>query len=316
MKPAAATRWVRSLRLPKALVDPFRPLGQFWEDERTLDGSALPVLTVFLAGAECRFTCVFCDLWRHTLAGPTPVGAVPRQLGAALRTAKPFPDTAAVKLYNASNFFDSRAVPPAEDPAVADMLAPFVRVTVECHPRLVGGRCFEFAERLSGQLEVAMGLETIHAEALAQLNKRMTLDDFDRAAAMLRAAGVALRAFVLVSPPFIPPADAVDWAVRSAAYAIDRGATHVSLIPVRAGNGALEALAAKGAFAPPTLEQLEEALERTLELSGAVVTADLWEIDRLDDCPACSPARRERLASMNYTGRLEPRVRCGRCGTN
>ena len=34
---------------------------------------------------------------------------------------------------------------------------------------------------LRGQLEVALGLETVHPEVLARLNKQMTLDDFARA---------------------------------------------------------------------------------------------------------------------------------------
>lgn len=227
----------------------------------------------------------------------------------------PLPEPAGIKLYNASNFFDRRAVPPADDPAIAELLAPFVRVTVECHPRLVGRRCFAFAERLGGRLEVAMGLETIHPGALRRLNKGMTLSDFEQAAALLRAAGIGLRAFVLLSPPFVPPREAVEWAVRSAAYAIDRGAGHVSLIPVRGGNGALEALAQAGAFVPPTLAQLEEALERALELTGAVITADVWDIERLARCPDCFPPRRDRLARMNVAARCEPPVRCEACGT-
>ena len=158
---------------------------------------------------------------------------------------------------------------------------------------------------LSGRLEVAMGLETIHPVALARLNKAMTLADFDRAAATLRAAGIGLRAFVLVSPPFTPPDEAVDWAVRSAEHAFAQGATRVSLIPVRGGNGAMEALRDSGDFTSPTLEQLEEALERSLSLGG-IVTADLWDTHH---CASC--ARIARLERLNRTGRTEPRVACG-----
>lgn len=289
-------------------------MGYGWENERTRDGELLPVLTVFLAGAECPFTCIYCDLWRNTLDGPTPPGALPAQLRIALQAASPLPAKAGIKLYNASNFFDARAVPPEDDPALAELLAPFARVTVECHPRLVGPRCFAFANSLAGQLEVAMGLETIHPATLPRLNKGMTLRDFDRAAAALAGAGIALRAFVLLSPPFVPPPEAVEWAVRSAAYASERGAAHVSLIPVRGGNGALDTLARSGEFVPPTLVQLEEALERSMEIKGVVATADLWDVERLARCLECFQPRRERLARMNLTGRRELAVPCEECG--
>ena len=38
---------------------------------------------------------------------------------------------------------------------------------------------------INGRLEIAMGLETVHPEVLRRLNKRMTLDDFERATTFL-----------------------------------------------------------------------------------------------------------------------------------
>jgi radical SAM enzyme (TIGR01210 family) len=314
LKLSAVDRRIRAARPPKRAVDPWRPLGVLWEQERTLDRGVIAALTVFLTGAECPFTCVFCDLWQKTLDGPTPAGSLPAQLERVLAMEpRAMVAGALVKLYNASNFFDPRAVPEADEAALPPLLAPFSRVVVESHPRLVGRRCLAFAKALGGRLEVAMGLETVHPEALPRLNKRMTLEDFDRAAARLRAAGIGLRAFVLVGAPFVPAAEAARWAVRSAAHAFERGAATVALIPLRGGNGALEDLAAREEASPPTLAQLEEALDGCLALAGGVVVADLWDVERLARCPACAELRRERLARINLSGRTEPRVVCREC---
>jgi len=307
-------RTIRALRPPKRAVDPWRPLGCFWETEREADGGEVAALTVLLTGAECPFTCVFCDLWRDTLDGPTPPGAIPAQLRAALEGAGPLPRRAAIKLYNASNFFDERAVPEEDDGEIAALLEPFARVTVECHPRLVGERCVGFAARLAGRLEVAMGLETIHPAALAQLGKAMSLEDFDRAAAALARAGVALRAFVLVGAPFVPAEESVDWAVRSAAYAFERGAGRVALIPTRSGNGTLEKLQVEGEFMAPCLDRLEEAFERCLLAGQGIVTADLWDARRFVTCDECAGGRIARLGEMNRTGKIAPREACRACG--
>jgi radical SAM enzyme (TIGR01210 family) len=291
-------------------------VGLLVEEERRPGGEVEPVLTVFLAGSECPFTCVFCDLWRHTLEQPTPPGALPAQVRLALadeavREARP----RRIKLYNASNFFEPRAVPPADLPVLADLVQPFAGVTVESHPRLVGEACFEFARRIPGRLEVAMGLETIHPAALPRLNKQISLADFAGAADRLRRAGIGVRAFVLVGAPFVPAAESVAWAVRSAAWALERGTDVVALIPVRGGNGELARLAAAGQFAPPTLRDLEAALEGALPLGPGAVVADLWDVAALPGCPACHPARVERLARMNRTGRLEPAVACPACAS-
>ena len=114
---------------------------------------------------------------------------------------------------------------------------------------------------------------------------------------------------MLVGCPFVPPDETVDWAVRSAVHACEQGAERVSLIPVRGGNGALDALG----FTPPRLDQLEEALERCLDLPG-IVTADLWDARRFASCPECADGRLARLDRMNRSGLLEARGECAACG--
>lgn len=316
---------VHRLRSGKPPVDAWRPLGWSWEEERQPGGAIAPVLTVFLAGAECPFSCVFCDLWRHTLDGPTPRGVLPAQLARALAEAGPIPPGAQVKLYNASNFFDQRAVPEEDEEAIVELLGPFAQGIVECHPRLVGERAERFARRLAAlprangngggaRLQVAMGLETIHPTALPRLGKAMTLATFASAAARLRAIGAGVRAFVLVGAPFVPAEEAARWAERSTAWALAHGVEHVSLIPVRGDGEALRRLAAAGDFTPPTTAIVEDAFDRCLALaSDGVVTLDTWDLDRVLTCRACADARRARLLRMNSSGRSEARVVCDLC---
>ena len=97
-------------------------------------------------------------------------------------------------------------------------------------------------------------------------------------------------------------------------YAAERGAAVVSIIPVRGGNGELERLQALGDFTPPTLAQLEEALDRCSALTNVAVTADLWDVHRLPGCEHCNSARIERMRRINVTGRVEPRMACTMCG--
>ena len=118
MGAATEGRRIRSLRPPRPAIDPWQPIDVVTEEERLAGGGRARVLTVFLAGSECPFTCVFCDLWRFTLDGPTPAGAIPAQIEQALERAGELPADAHVKLYNASNFFDPRAVPPGHDPEI------------------------------------------------------------------------------------------------------------------------------------------------------------------------------------------------------
>ncbi|MEX2152191.1 MAG: hypothetical protein WD825_02575 [Gemmatimonadaceae bacterium] len=309
---ASLDQRIREGRTPKPRVDPWMAHGTLVEDERRPDGSTERVLTIFLSGSECPFTCSFCDLWRWTIDGPTPVGALPKQIADSTGSiGKPFPDR--IKLYNASNFFDRRAVPVADVPRIAALCVPFRRVTVESHANTVGPMTLEFADQLSSRLEVAMGLETTHSRSLEQLNKRLELPRFDRAADFLARHDLDLRVFVLLGAPHIPAPEALEWTARSVEYAAQRGAAVVSIIPVRGGNGELERLAALGQFTPPTLRQLETALEACVTVAPAVVTADLWDVDRLAGCGACRSARVTRMRQWNLGGAMPPPIACTTC---
>ena len=283
------------------------------EDERSANGLERAV-TVFLAGAECPFTCSFCDLWRWTLDGPTLPGALPSQLAQALEPLAP-PVPHRLKLYNASNFFDRRAVPAEDLPRIAELASPFAAVTVESHANTVGRLTLEFAGLLAGKLEVAVGLETVHPVAAAHLNKKLDLERFDRAAAFLAEHDVDLRAFALLGAPYVPAEESIDWTVRTVEYAAAHGAGRIAVIPVRGGNGEMERLQALGHFVPPTLVQLETVLERCLAIRSAVVTADVWDIALLSGCESCREQRVARIQTMNLSPSPEPppRTPCQAC---
>jgi len=320
---ATEDRRIRSLRPIRATVDPWRAHGATVEDERRPNETIERALTIFLAGAECPFTCSFCDLWRWTIDGPTPRGALPAQIRAVLQSSRgggersssesPVKAVKRLKLYNASNFFDRRAVPPEDLPLIAELVAPFAAVTVESHASMVGALTTQFAQRIAGRLEVAIGLETIHPVAATRLNKRLALATFDRAATFLRSNDIDMRVFVLLGAPHVPCAESIKWTIRTVAYAAERGASLVSVIPVRGGNGELERLQSLGYFTPPTLSQLETVMDRCLTFAPSVVAADLWDVERLIDCSACAAQRIARLRRLNLTGQPEPAITCSSC---
>jgi hypothetical protein len=75
----------------------------------------------------------------------------------------------------------------------------------------------------------------------------------------------------------------------------------------------MERLRALGEFTPPTLAQLEAALDRSLGFEGTATGADLWDVALLPACEVCRARRVERLARINLTGRGEPRIACDAC---
>lgn len=311
---AARDRWILQQRPPRNDLDPWIPYAFQVEPEAGPDGRMIETVTIFLTNRECPWHCLMCDLWRNTMETTVPAGAIAAQIQHALDRLPPITaGPAQIKLYNAGSFFDPRAIPPAEYPEIARLSAPFQRVVVECHPALVGHCCREFRDLLPGRLEVAMGLETVHPNVLPRLNKRMTLEQFRRAARWLAAEGIDLRVFLLLRPPWLSEQEGVDWAKRTLDFAFDCGASVCTLIPTRAGNGAMEALMASGEFAPPTLASLESVLEYGLARRDGRVFADLWDIENLIRCPDCSRQRIDRLRAMNASQTISAPIVCPKC---
>ncbi len=312
---AALSAWVRAQRPAAERIAVATPPA-FLEPERAADGRVVRTATLLLQNRECPWACLMCDLWKHTLPGPTPPGFVPAQIALGLAGLEHVAEH--IKLYNSGSFFDPRAVSPDEYNVITAQLAGFRHIVVESHPRLIGARTGDFhtqlRETLGATLEVAVGLETVDPVVLPRLNKGSTLDDFARAAETLHTQGIALRCFVLVRPPFQDEPAALEWAVRSTAHAFALGASVVSLIPTRAGNGAMEALRARGDWAPPSLATLERALAAGLAMGRGRVFADTWNLPAEGACAACLPARLSRLHDANLAQSLPPAVVCITCG--
>ena len=314
---AARSRWIIRQRGPKNPLDPHRPYAWLLEKERAADGSLVDGLTIFLTNKECPWRCLMCDLWQNTLDETVSAGEISEQIDFALvqmeRECSDLTKLQQIKLYNAGSFFDTQAIPEDEEDEISTRLTKFSRVIVESHPALIGDRCLRFRDRLNGQLEIALGLETVHPEALVKLNKRVSLEQFRDAADFITRHEIALRTFVLLQPPFIPVDESVEWARRSIDFSQDCGATVTALIPTRTGNGAMDRLAADGQFIEPTLVQLEDTMDYGVGQARGRVFADLWDLERFSSCTACFPQRRDRLTKQNDTQQIPARITCSSC---
>ena len=307
---------ILAARPGKNRLDPWIPYAFLVESERSRRGTLDEVLTLFLTNQECSFRCTMCDLWRNTLDQRVPLGAIPAQIDFAIERTPP---ARHIKLYNAGNFFDAQAIPPEDHGQIIARVRSFETVIVENHPRLTDERSVRFRDQLGTQLEVAIGLETIHPEILAGLNKRMTVEDFDQSVRFLLKHQIDVRTFLLLKPPGLDEASGREWALRSLKHAAERGVGCISLIPTRPGNGIMEQLQTQGEFSRPTIQSMEWVLEQGLEFvrkhhPTTRLFMDLWDVESFYDCLQCGPARAERIQKMNLSQQIEPAVPTCVCG--
>lgn len=302
-----STRNPRS-RVPSRLVDiavmnrqvlsPWSPYLVLDEVEADGSGAQIATKTVFLTASTCPIGCHMCDLHHHTLPDATPPGAIPQQIRNATAD-RPSSDPTPrgwIKLYNSGNFFDPRSIRPSDYRSIASLCKKFQRVIVENHPRFGADRLLQFRDLLDGQLEVAVGLETVQPRWLDRLGKKMTRDDFDRYGKWLRSERVDLRVFLIAGVPGVDVDESIRWTRLSARHAIRCGARHISLIPARRGNGWNGHPGKLPEFSVDDLAALQVMVIRDAD-GAAVVTVDLWDV-------APSTLGRDRIEATNRTQRV------------
>jgi radical SAM enzyme (TIGR01210 family) len=304
------SEWILSQRGAKNKIEFWRPYDCMVEKERRPNGRIEDTAIVFLSNKECSFKCLMCDLWKNTSDDTVSRGAIPEQIEWALSR---LPAARHIKLYNSGSFFDQKAIPRSDYRSIARLVDHFETVIVESHPRLIGEKCLEFRDLISGKLEVAIGLETAHPEVLDRLNKQMTLEDFKTGVEFLKRNDMNSRAFILLRPPFMTEEEGIFWARKSIDFAFDCGVDSCTVIPVRAGNGAMEELIQRGDFEKPDLTSLEEVLEYGISLQRGLVFADTWDLQLFSDCDTCFQDRYERIHQMNLTQETSSQIQCSHC---
>jgi len=299
--------WIVANRGKKNVVDPQKPYAWLVEKEHSISGKIEDTATIFLTNRECPFHCLMCDLWKNTTKNSVPIGAIPDQIEWALAQ---MPKAKHLKLYNSGNFFDERAIPEADYERIADLVSNFETIIVESHPKLINKKCLRFKDMLKPELQIAVGLETVHPEVLRKLNKQMTLEDFRNSINYLTQNGIRSRAFILLRPPFLTESEGIYWAQRSIDFAFKIGVECCTVIPVRAGNGAMDQLLDNGDFNLPKIHSLEMVLEYGIGLNSGRVFADVWDLGLFSSCKKCIKQRISRLTTMNLNQKFVNQVIC------
>ena len=301
------SNWIVSKRGKKNEIDFRKPYAWLVEKECTVHNKIEDTAIIFLSNKECSFKCLMCDLWKNTSDKSVTPGDIPAQIEWALER---LPTAKHLKLYNSGSFFDERAIPEVDYERIAALIKNFETVIVESHPKLINEKCLRFRDMFKPELEIAIGLETVNEDVLFKLNKQMTLEDFENSIDFLTQNEIRSRAFILLRPPFMTEPEGVYWAKRSIDFAFKVGVACCTVIPVRAGNGAMDLLMKNGDFSLPNIHSLETVLEYGIEQKAGRVFADVWDLELFSNCDKCITERSNRLSEMNLSQKIENKISC------
>ncbi len=244
-----------------------------WTEDEALDGARVRAFVLILRTRGCYWAdvkgCSMCGYARDTLGRSATAAEIAAQVESALRDYRGEPY---VKIYTSGSFLDDREVDPGSRVAIAQAFHGRARrLLFETLPEFVrDDTLLPLREAFGGEVEVAQGLESTQPEVLNRLiNKGSTPAEYLAAGDRIRALGLRAKAYLLLKPPYLTEAEAVEDVVRS----VEVAAGHFdafSINPVHIQGGTVvEWLYQRGRYRPPWLWSLVSAMERSASLRGA-----------------------------------------------
>jgi radical SAM enzyme (TIGR01210 family) len=236
-----------------------------WKEEDVIDGQRAEAFVVILRTTGCWWSwqkgCLMCGYNSASSRAVTPDDIRAQMSKAAQR----YKSERLVKIYTSGSFLDPNEIPLDIRSEIFSVFNPAERILFESRPDFI---VEENLADLDPRSAVAIGLETANEEVLRRcVRKGFTVEDYTRAAGVLREKKIPLRTYLLLKPPYLTERAAVQDAILSIGYA-SKFSESVSINPVNVQRDTVvDMLWRRGNYRPPWLWSLIEVLRKGKEIS-------------------------------------------------
>lgn len=252
--------------------DPREPVS-VWKEKENLGGEVVDAGVVILRTSGCAHSrgggCTMCGYNQESSEGVSSEDIIAQFQSAS----KSLEGTQLLKVYTSGSFLDKREVPLEAQVEVLSWCRDIgCGLLFESRTEFITEDSLDAALRTHDDIEVAIGLESANDRVLKfAVNKGMTVADYDRVANVVKSKGARLRSYVLLKPPYLTEAEAIEDAISTAKHAALKSDT-VSINPVNVQKGtAVERLWRDWSYRPPWLWSVIEVLNACAELDCKVV---------------------------------------------
>ena len=289
-------------------------LEAVWKESDMAGGRKVDAMVMIMRTNGCCWVkeggCTMCGYREASMHDVTEADLL-SQLEQALSRYKGEPF---VKIYTSGSFLDDNEVPPAVRERIFEAFSGCERILFESRPEFITE---ESLAHVPKTVTVALGLESSDPEVLrTAVHKGFTPADIERAGRLLKSKGLGVRTYLLLKPPFMTEAMAIEDAVRSARFA-DAFSDEISVNPLNVQRATyVERIWKRGEFRPPWIWSLIEVFR---QLSGTV-SARLMSspsgggasrgVHNCGECDECALAAIERFSFSQDPADLQVECSC------
>lgn len=236
-----------------------------WKEKDLADGNIVDTMVMIMRTNGCCWArtggCNMCGYRQASLESVTE-SDLNAQIDQALSRYKGEPF---VKIYTSGSFFDENEIPASIRERIFAEFKDCKRILVESRPEFVTE---DMLSKVPKTLTLALGMESADSDILeTSINKGFTFEDTKRAGMLAKEAGLTVRTYLLLKPPFLTEGKAIEDAVASARLA-DSFSDEISINPLNVQFGTyVERLWKRGEFRSPWIWSLTDVFK---QLSGTV----------------------------------------------
>ena len=231
-----------------------------WKEEDLLDGERVRAMVLILRTSGCWWSkkkgCLMCG---YNSASDSSIGLsdILAQLKVAIGR---YEDEKFVKIYTSGSFLDRNEIPLEARTAIMEAFPLAKRILFESRPEFVTAE--ELSTLPNERVQVALGLESANNDILRKcIQKGFLVEDFVRAASLLREKGIPVRTYLLLKPPFLTEKQAMLDTIESIEFAAPYSES-ISINPINVQKDTMvERLWRRGDYRPPWLFSLVEVLK-------------------------------------------------------
>jgi len=236
-----------------------------WKEKDMVSGRICDAMVVIMRTSGCCWAktggCSMCG-YRQASVSTVTEEDLNKQVDEALSKYKGEPF---VKIYTSGSFLDEKEIPLSVRQRILKEFSGCERILFESRPEFVTE---ETVATLPKTVTIALGLESSDPDVLRiSINKGFDQEDSRRAGMLIKKAGLTVRAYLLLKPPFLTESAAMEDTIASAVFA-DEFSYEISINPLNVQRGTYaERLWKAGELRPPWIWSLVEVMKK---LSGKV----------------------------------------------
>lgn len=166
-----------------------------------------------------------------------------------------------VKIYTSGSFLDEKEIPRTVRERIFEEFKGCERILIESRPEFVRE---DVLKTLPKTVTVALGLESSDPDVLrTSINKGFTPEDSRNAGLLIKSAGLSVRTYLILKPPFLTESAAIEDTVDSAIFA-DEFSDEISVNPLNIQRGTLaDRLWRSGEIRTPWIWSIAEVFKRS-----------------------------------------------------